>query len=481
MEFILNGQARVYEGDPELPLLDYLREQEGIKSPKNGCAPQAACGACTVDLNGKAVLSCVIAMKKVADGVVTTIEGLGEYRQSVYANAFAEKGAAQCGFCTPGIVMRANALINQNPEPDRGEIEQALTPNLCRCTGYKKIVEAIEYAAQAIREETQIPAPEGDGKIGSRQAKYKAQELVLGQHEFVDDIRIEGMLYGALKFSDHPRAIVRAIDTQAAQAVPGVVRVFTAADVPGQRSVGLIRKDWPLMIAVGETTRYVGDVLAGVVAESEQAARQAVEALEIDYEVLAPVTDMHKALEPDSPQVHESGNLLSKTVIRRGDLDAARKASAFTTRDVYETQRIEHAFMEPEASVAYLAEDGVHIYSQGQGIYEDQKQIAKLLDLPLEQVRVTLVPNGGGFGGAADRDIRQRGGGADGCQGGRGSAAGRKDRIFRRHCARALRHKKRRDDPPLRYRGRAFSHAVRPEAHSRRVQHRVGGGAGVRG
>ena len=314
MKFILNGSQKEYHGDPEMSLLTYLREHEDIISPKNGCAPQAACGACTVDLDGKAVLSCVILMKKVADGVVTTIEGLGEFRQKVFANAFAEKGGVQCGFCIPGIVMRSNALINKNPDPSRADVEQALTPNLCRCTGYKKIVDSVIYAAEAIRQEREIPEPVGDGHIGSRQPKYQAQKLVLGQHHYVDDIKLEGMVYGALKFSDHPRARVMGIDTSAAEALPGVIRVFTAADVPGERAVGLIRQDWPLMIATGETTRYVGDVLAGVAAESEAIARQAVTCIRVDYEVLEPVIDMHAALEPDAPEIHAGGNLLSLTV-----------------------------------------------------------------------------------------------------------------------------------------------------------------------
>lgn len=406
MKFILNGSQKEFTGDPEMSLLNYLREYEGIISPKDGCSPQAACGACTVDLNGKAVLSCVILMKKVADGVVTTIEGLGTYRQKVYANAFTEKGGVQCGFCIPGIVMRANALINKNAEPSRAAVEQALTPNLCRCTGYKKVIDSILYAAEAIRNEEEIPDPAGDGRIGSRQPKYQAQKLVLGQHRYVDDIKLDGMLYGALKFSDHPRATVISIDTHQAENLPGVMRVFTAKDVPGERTIGLIRQDWPLMIAVGETTRYVGDVLAGVVAETEAIARQAVELIQVDYDVLEPVTDMHKALEQGAPQVHTDGNLLSYTKIKRGDMDKARSETAYVAQGVYETQRIEHGYMEPEVSIAYPKDGGIEVLSQGQGIYEDRLQIAKLLDLPLEEVRVILVPNGGGFGGKEDLSVQ---------------------------------------------------------------------------
>ncbi len=406
MQFTLNGQVKEYHGDAELPLLTYLRELEGIKSPKNGCAPQAACGSCTVDLNGKAVLSCVIAMKKVADGSVTTIEGLGEYRQRVYGQAFAEKGGLQCGFCIPGIVMRANALINKNPEPDWEEVEQALTPNLCRCTGYKKVIELVLYAAEAIRNEEEIPAPASNGKVGERLTKYQAVRLALGQHEYVDDIEIEGMLHGALKFSDHPRARVMRIDRGAAEAMPGVVRVFTAEDVPGERTIGLIRQDWPLMIAVGETTRYVGDVLAVVAAESEETARQAAESIVVEYDVLEPVTDMHQAMKEGSPAVHKDGNLLSRTSIQRGDIEAARAGSAYISEAEYETQMIEHGYMEPEAAIAAPIAGGIEVLSQSQGIYEDRVQIAKLLGMRQEQVRVVMVPNGGGFGGKEDLSVQ---------------------------------------------------------------------------
>ena len=423
MKFQLNGQIREYDGDPDRPLLTYLREIEGILSAKDGCAPQAACGACVVDFNGKGTLACVTPMKKVADGAVTTIEGLGKYRQDVFANAFVAKGGVQCGYCIPGIVMQSNALINKNPDPMRADIEKALTPNLCRCTGYKKIVDSVLYAAEAIRKEEEIPPPGGNGRVGTRHPKYQAQKLVLGQHHYVDDIRKEGMVYGALKFSDHPRAKLLSMDTSEAEKLPGVIRIITAADVPGDRVIGLIRQDWPLMVAVGETTRYVGDVLAQVVADSDAVAREAVGLIRVKYEVLQPLTDMHEALKPGVPQIHEGGNRLSQSITNRGDLGKSIAESAYTARGEFETQWIEHGYMEPETAVAYPMgwqdaemrggaetrgeeERGIEVLSQGQGIYEDRIQIAKMLGLPLEKVHVILVPNGGGFGGKEDLTVQ---------------------------------------------------------------------------
>jgi xanthine dehydrogenase molybdenum-binding subunit len=407
MQFLLNGQPRDYSGDPDLPLLTYLRDHEGIMSAKDGCAPQAACGCCVVQLDDKAVLSCVTKMARVADGRVTTTEGLGDYRQNVFANAFVACGGVQCGFCIPGIVMQANVLVDKNPEPTRADIEKALTPHLCRCTGYKKIVDSIAAAAEAIRNEEELPVPTGDGRIGSRQPKYHARDLVLGQHAYVDDIRLDGMRHAALRFSDHPRAKVLAIDTRAAQQHPGVLRVLTAADFPGDRFIGLIKQDWPAMVAVGETTRYVGDVLALVVAESDAVARQATGLIDVTYDVYEPIVDMHAAMRDDSPMVHPNRpNILSRTVTHRGSVDEARARSAYTAKGTFQTQMIEHAFMEPEAAIAYPAGSGVEILSQGQGIYEDRMQIAKLLDLPLEDVRVIMVSNGGGFGGKEDLSVQ---------------------------------------------------------------------------
>ena len=406
MQFTLNGNKKEYTGNPELPLLTYLREHEGILSPKVGCAPQAACGCCTVELYGKSVMSCAITMKKVAGGKVITIEGIGEYRQRVFSNAFVEKSGIQCGFCIPGIVMQAKVLIDKNPSPSRDEVEQAIHPNLCRCTGYKKIVDSILYAADAIKDLKEIPVPKTDGKVGKRHPKYNAANLVLGKSPYVADMRLEGMVYGALKFSDHPRAKVLSINFQKAERHPGVINIFTAKDIPGDRYSGLIISDWPLMVDVGEETRYVGDVITGVVAESEEIAREAVKLIQVEYEVLKPLTDPELALNIDVPKIHPKGNLLSETILNRGDVGKAIEDADYVSTGVYNTQRIEHGFMEPECSIARTTEHGVEILSQGQGIYDDQKQIAKILNLPLEKVRVILVPNGGGFGGKEDLSVQ---------------------------------------------------------------------------
>ncbi len=404
---IVNGIEHTYHGNEDRSLLEFLRRDLRILSPKDGCAPQAACGCCAVSLNGKVVLACVTAMKKALGGQVTTLEGVDERTRSAFADAFAACGGAQCGFCTPGIVMRAASLVEEKPEPSRDEINHELRFHLCRCTGYKKIVDAVESAAAALRNGGSVALPQvNGGGVGERVPKYGIRAAVLGERPYVADLAVEGMLHGALRLSDHPRARVVRIDASKAEAMPGVSRVFLAKDVPGQRSVGLIVPDWPLIVAEGEITRYVGDVLACVAAVDRDTARAAAEAIEIEYEELTPVADVDEAMAADAPRIHENGNRLSTTVVRRGDADAALAGCAHVAAGVFETQRIEHAYLEPEAALAMPRGGGVKLFSQSQGIYEDRRQVALLLGMEEKDVHVELVPNGGGFGGKEDLSVQ---------------------------------------------------------------------------
>lgn len=416
-EIILNGKRQIFSGDPEMSLLDYLRLERHITSPKDGCSGQGACGACTVEIDGKPRLACRTSMGGLQGRSVLTMEGLPEDFRTLAGKLFAEKGAVQCGFCSPGFIMRAKALFNDNARPGRQEIIRAVNPNICRCTGYVKIVDAIEAIFDAMAEKGTAGKPE-PGKartsetsvpagIGNPFPKYQSVETALGNRPFVRDLRIEGMLFGALKFSDHPRARVLAIDTSAAEALPGVVKVFTAADIPGRQFVGLIFQDWPLMVGVDQVTNCVGDVIAGVVAGSESIAREAARRIKVEYQVLEPVTDVHEAAKPSSPQVHQGrSNVLENCSIRFGELEKAFRDAAYVSSGVYETQRIEHAFLETETAVAAPESDGLLLYTQGQGAYVDRRLTAAILGIPEEKVRVVQVPNGGGFGGKEDLTVQ---------------------------------------------------------------------------
>ena len=405
MEFKLNGSTINYEGDPEVSLMTYLRDVEDIISPKDGCAPEGVCGCCSVLLDGNVLKSCIAPMRRIAGKEVITMEGLDSDKKETVINAFAIEGGLQCGFCTPGIIMKVWPLLNQGFVTEK-EINKALNSNLCRCTGYKKVTKSCLSAAQALRNNTKIVLPQSSGKVGESLPKYDSLRLATGEAPYVADLKFEGMVHGALKFSEHPRAKVLKIDYGAAEKLAGVLRIFTAEDIPGERFTGLIVQDWPMMVKVGEITRYVGDVLAGVVAETEKIAREAVALIEVEYEVLTPVTDPFEALSAKSPQIHENGNLLSTTEIERGDANQAEKESAFVSKGTYKTQRIEHAFLEIECCVALPLEEGVKVFSQSQGVYEDRNSIRKILGLPEEKVVVVLMPNGGGFGGKEDISVQ---------------------------------------------------------------------------
>ena len=246
MKFMLNGTPVEVRGQHP-HLLAALREELNVTSPKDGCSPSGQCGCCTVMVDGKAVVSCNLAVSRVEGKTVTTVEGLPAATRDTWANAFGACGALQCGFCIPGIVMRAHAQVSRKGASlTRDDMARHLGAHLCRCTGYVKILDAIESVAQG-----QDLQPERPGGIGSRGQRYQARELTLGDRDYIDDLRIDGLAHAALHLTAHTRADVVAIDTTAAAAAPGVVAVFTAADVPGELRVGLIYKDWPILIPVG--------------------------------------------------------------------------------------------------------------------------------------------------------------------------------------------------------------------------------------
>ncbi len=405
MDFTLNGRPVSVDVRDGETLLDVLRERFGVTSVKDGCAPEGSCGACTVLVDGRPRVSCAQAARHAEGREIVTQEGLGEEVRRRWAEAFVDAGASQCGFCSPGIVMKAEGLLAKQAAPTRDEIAHGLAGNLCRCTGYVKVIDAIDRVARERRGEPASSAQTGDG-VGARAPRYEGVELALGDKPYVADMAEPDMVHGAIRFSDHPRALIRRIDVAAALAHPGVVAVATAADVPGERTQGLITRDWRQLVAEGEITAYVGDVLAVVAAETRHAAREAAALIEVEYDVLEPVTDPRLALDAGAPVVHERDNLLSTSTVQRGDVDAALSTSAHVLRETFRTQAIEHAFLEPEAALAVPDGVGYRVYSQGQGVWEDRRQIASFLGLSEPQIRVTQVSNGGAFGAKEDLNVQ---------------------------------------------------------------------------
>jgi xanthine dehydrogenase molybdenum-binding subunit len=398
-DLTVNGEAVTITGR-HASLLGALRDELRLTSPKDGCSPSGQCGCCTVLIDGKARVSCQTPVEKLAGASVTTLEGLDPAEVGAMADAFAACGALQCGFCTPGIVVRTKALLDRKgSDLTRDDAARHLGAHLCRCTGYVKILDAVEALAAGA-----VPAVVQPGGIGSRGIKYEGRELAAGTRPFVDDLQPDGCLHGALRLADHARADVLHIDTAAARAVPGVEAVLTAADVPGALRVGLIHKDWPVLIPEGGRTSYLGDVLAVVVATDRETAREAAALVAVGYRPLRTISDAVRAVEDEEDAVWGlDGNVLSRSAYQRGDVDAALATSAHTVHEVFQTQRVEHAFVEPESTLAApTADGGLHVWSGGQGIWDDRDDIAAVLGVEAERVTVELVSNGGAFGGKED-------------------------------------------------------------------------------
>ncbi len=415
VEFELNGRSVAASGAHE-HLLAALRDELGVMSPKDGCAPSGQCGCCTVIVDGKARVACQTSMEKTAGSEVLTLEGLDPAEAADMASAFAANGALQCGFCTPGILMRTKAMIDKKgSELGRDDAARLLGAHLCRCTGYVKILDAIEDLAAG-----EVPVALNPKGVGSRGVKYEAAELSLGTRPFIDDMNPVGLAHGAFHLTEHARADVVAIDTSEAEAMPGVIRVLTAADVPGELRSGLIHKDWPIFIPVGGRTSYLGDVLAMVVAEDRPTARRAAELIQVTYDPLSPITDPAAAIASDQDAVWTlDGNILSRSSYSRGDVERALASSPHVVRETFQTQRIDHAFVEPESTLAVPVPAGealpltagvgditdfdrLMVYSGGQGIWDDRNDIARILNVETDRVVTELVSNGGAFGGKED-------------------------------------------------------------------------------
>jgi xanthine dehydrogenase molybdenum-binding subunit len=401
--FVVNGTpVTVRKDHPHL--LAALREELDITSPKDGCSPSGQCGCCTVLVDGKAIVSCQQSLEKVANTNITTLEGVSQVERDAFANAFAACGGLQCGFCIPGIVVRAKAQIDKKGAGlKREDMARHLGAHLCRCTGYVKILDAIDSVAKKLS-----PEIVSTGGLGVRVVKHEAEELALGDRGYIDDMRLPGLMHASLVFTKHARAEVLSIDTSRAMSRPGVRAVFTAADIPGELMMGIIYKDWPVMIPVGGFTSYAGDVLAIIVADSRLNARNAIDDVAVEYKPLTPITDARNAIASNDIAVWKTdSNILSKSTYKRGDVDTAIASSTHVVRETFETQRIEHAFLEPESTLAVpsIGEGKVrelHVYSGGQGVWDDRNDIARLLAIANEQVTVTLVTNGGAFGGKED-------------------------------------------------------------------------------
>lgn len=392
---------RVIQYDDNLNLLEFLRDELRLTAAKNGCG-EGACGACMVLLDGKPMRACILNGEKINGKTILTVEGLSDMEKKVYSLAFARTGAVQCGFCIPGMVISAKALLDGNNEPTTAEIRAALRGNICRCTGYAKIVEAIKYAALCFRTGNVPEYSTGSG-VGAMAERIDAVEKVLGISKYCDDMYFDEMLYGSVLRSAYPRARVLSVNTAKAAALSGVACVYTAADVCGKKTTGLLKKDWPAFIGAGEITRYRGDAIAAVAACDKRTADAALALIEVEYEVLEPVFEPRASLKPDAPQIDPSGNLLNKVEVKRGDVDEALKTAHHIVTNVYRLPCVDHAFLEPESCVAVPDKTGkITLFTACQTVYEVQHNIMDLTGITPDKLRVVGAITGGGFGGKED-------------------------------------------------------------------------------
>ena len=403
IKVLVNGKT--YEVEKDKKLMRFLRDDLHLTSVKDGCS-QGACGTCTVLVDGKTTRACIPMLSKVEGKEIVTVEGMTEREKEVYSYAFATAGAVQCGFCIPGMVMCAKGLIDKNPDPTRLEVVAAIRNNICRCTGYKKIIEGILLSAKIFREDLPVHDESGAVNVGQAIQRIDAKEKVLGTGEYPDDIYLDGMVYGSAVRSEYPRAKVLAIHPEEALAMDGVIGVYTADDIPGNVKVGHLKHDSDTMIPVGKVTHYLGDAICLVAAETQEILEQAKLKVKVDYEVLDPVLDPFEAMKPDAPLVHADGNVLAHEHLVRGDADKVIAESKYKVTTHYETPWTEHAFLEPECAVAMPFDDGVFIYSSDQGTYDTQHECCIMLGLPPEKVIVENKLVGGGFGGKEDVSVQ---------------------------------------------------------------------------
>lgn len=410
VELTVNGQSLRREVPNHLRLLDFLRDELDLTGTKEGCG-EGECGTCSVFVNGNLVKSCLMPVAKASGFEVVTVEGLAPPGElSPVQEGFVRAGGCQCGFCIPGMVVAATGLLQKNPDPDREEIREGLSGNICRCTGYTKIFESVEMGRDMLlgrvpRQALEVPVPAS--YIGASVQRIDSPSKVTGALKYAADLTQPGMLHVRMLRSPHAHARIVDIDTSEAEKMPGVVTVLTWRDIPGEDGHGVVVDDQPAFAR--DRVRFVGEGIAAVVAESAIAAKEAVSRIRVKFEPLPGVFRAEDALKPDVPTLHSQfpGNVLRHVKIRKGDVAHAMANATYVVEETYKTQAIEHAYLEPEAGVAYVEPDGtLTVISPSQNITHHRRHLAKLLGLRTNRVRVIMSPVGGGFGGKEDMTVQ---------------------------------------------------------------------------
>lgn len=395
-----------YEAPHDKKLLRFLRDDLHLTATKDGCS-EGACGTCTVLIDGKKVKACVPKISTLEGKNILTVEGIDPEEMKIYEHCFADAGAVQCGFCIPGMILSAKSLLDTNLNPTREEVKKAIRGNLCRCTGYKKIEDAILLAADFFKDQLEVPLPPTALHMNEHFKRIDAAEKVNGTGIFTDDIYIPGMLYTKCLYSKYPRARINRIDVSKALEHPDCVEILTKKDVPCNK-IGHIKQDWDVLMGEGDITRYVGNALAVVATNRMEALEEILSLIDVDYTELPAITSPYEALKGDAPLIHEDGNIMSRANLVRGNADEAIKKSKYVVTRKYKTSWQEHGFMEPECCVALPeGDDGLLIYTTSQSVYDVQRECAQMLNIPREKVHCHAPLVGGGFGGKEDMSVQQ--------------------------------------------------------------------------
>ena len=403
--FTVNINGKDYESAHDGKLLGFLRDELHLTATKDGCS-EGVCGTCTVLVDGQKKKACTLSLSRLAGRKVLTVEGIASEEMRVYEHCFAEAGAVQCGFCIPGMIISAKSLLDVNLNPTRDDIKKAIRGNLCRCTGYKKIEDAIMMAAEFFREEKPIPEAPRTLHMAEHAKRIDAREKIDGSGLYADDLFFDGMIYAKMVFSKYPRARIDRIDVTKALQHPDCVKILTKKDVPCN-IIGHIKQDWDVMMGEGDITKYNGNVLAVVASDKKDKLDEIASLVEVDYTELKPVTNPFDALRGDAPLIHPDGNVMSRSTLKRGNADEAIRNSKYVVTRKYKTSWQEHGFMEPECCVAMPeGDDGLLIYASCQSIYDVQRECSKMLQLPPEKVHVHATLVGGGFGGKEDMSVQ---------------------------------------------------------------------------
>lgn len=407
LRMTVNGRRLTRPQAGHQRLLDFLREELHLTGAKEGCGA-GECGTCSVFVDGKLVKSCLMPAAKADGATVETVEGLaigGEL--TTLQKAFHKTGASQCGYCIPGMVMAATSALRENPQADLEEIKERLGGNICRCTGYTKIFEAVELARDILNGQQSVAgldaeAP-GTSYIGNNVRRLDAPSKVSGALKYAGDMVMPDMLHMQVLRSPHAHARILSIDVTEAEALEGVACVVTHKDVPGKDGFGVFVHDQPIMAR--DKVRYVGEAVAAVSAETQEIARKALALIKVDYEELPAVFDPEDAMAEGAVVVHDYApdNVVKHIPVRKGDLEKGFAEADLVFENTYTTQQVEHAYLEPEAGLAYVDHDGVvTIISPSQNITHHRHMLSTIIDKPINKVRFIMSPVGGGFGGKED-------------------------------------------------------------------------------